>query len=45
MFWTGMLIFGILAILPLTAAILLNKHDGSRLNESDPVTTPSDSEF
>ena len=44
MFWAGMIIFAILAILPLTAAIILNTRDGSQLNQPDPESNASKNE-
>lgn len=44
MFWAGMIIFAILAVLPITAAIILNKSDGSQLNQPDPEANPSENE-
>lgn len=45
MFWTGMLIFAVLAILPLTAAIILNTRDGSRLSQPEQESSHIDSEI
>lgn len=40
MFWVGMAIFIILAVLPLASAAILNSKDGASLNDQDQPPPP-----
>lgn len=44
MFWVGMIIFAILAVSPIFAAVLLNKKDGAHLSQPSPGVSMNDSE-
>lgn len=41
MFWVGMAIFIILAVLPLVSAAILNAKDGASLTDQDQPTPPT----
>lgn len=40
MFWLGMTIFLILAVLPLVSAVILNTKDGASVTDQDQPTPP-----